>query len=396
MRGAWLLAAWVCGSAAVAEPQAAPPPSPPVSSTPSPGHAGRQTVVVLRISGGLDCGDAVGSLRSAARAASEHSAAWLVIDIRDAAAFRTDVVRDMARVLGEMDTKSAVVLVSADDKSPRVSAAGVTLGLCADALYVSEKATVEAAPTDDKRELLVRAPKWSTVEADLRELTRAGLASRGKDEAWGAGWSAALVAPTARWALSPGSCVPAREGVEPIASPTAAADPVGTPHGIRVPASRLIGCGLAIPADGPDAALRHLRGEHATQKVAATIETLGDASTLASSAAAELEALAAALDARETQLDELPEPGDPAFSDQSRRRTATRVLEELSRIADRVSQLDQTLQRTPEIMRTPAPGRVVAGTKPSSHAARWRSLVQQRKDRLAKLEREARSHAGGP
>ena len=58
-----------------------------------------------------------------------------------------------------------------------------------------------------------------------------------------------------------------------------------------------------------------------------------------------------------------------------------------------IAELETLLTDYPELMRRPGPDQTEVGNKPSAFASRWRSLVQIRKDRVAKLAGSAEKFA---
>ncbi|MCC6678717.1 MAG: hypothetical protein IT436_16415 [Phycisphaerales bacterium] len=91
---------------------------------------------------------------------------------------------------------------------------------------------------------------------------------------------------------------------------------------------------------------------------------------------------------------DLPDPAKRSVSKDTYRKAGQRGLEKVAQTEEQIAALEQDLRDYPELLRTAPPGQTEVGAKPSSFAARWRSMIQSRRDKLAKLRAKAEAFAG--
>jgi hypothetical protein len=86
----------------------------------------------------------------------------------------------------------------------------------------------------------------------------------------------------------------------------------------------------------------------------------------------------------------LPWPAAKDIAPSKYREAATTAGGLLKQADASVKELEKLLETYPEVMRQPAPGQTAVAGKPSTFASKWRTQVQQRKDRIKKLEETAK------
>lgn len=86
---------------------------------------------------------------------------------------------------------------------------------------------------------------------------------------------------------------------------------------------------------------------------------------------------------------DLPDPAKRSVSKDTYRKAGQRGLEKIAQTQEQIEALEQDLRDFPELLRTAPPGQTDVGAKPSSFAAKWRSMIQSRKDKLARLKEKA-------
>ena len=89
----------------------------------------------------------------------------------------------------------------------------------------------------------------------------------------------------------------------------------------------------------------------------------------------------------------LPWPASKKTSPDSYHAAAAKAKPKLDDAGAALAELEKLLTDYPELMRRPAPDQTEVGNKASGYASRWRSLVQTRKDRVAKLAGTAEKFA---
>lgn len=89
----------------------------------------------------------------------------------------------------------------------------------------------------------------------------------------------------------------------------------------------------------------------------------------------------------------LPDPAKRSVSKDTYRAAGRRGLEKVAQTEAQIAALEDDLRDFPELLRTAPPGQTEVGAKPSSFAAKWRSMIQSRKDKLAKLREKAEEFA---
>ena len=109
------------------------------------------------------------------------------------------------------------------------------------------------------------------------------------------------------------------------------------------------------------------------------------------------------IDADEDELKtilKLPWPVPKARSPQLYRDAAAKAGPRIEDATKAIAELEQMLSDYPELMRRPAPDQTEVGGKPSTYATRWRSMVQLRRDRIARqtatAEKFAKAREGTP
>lgn len=94
-----------------------------------------------------------------------------------------------------------------------------------------------------------------------------------------------------------------------------------------------------------------------------------------------------------SELLKLPDPAKRSVAKDTYRKAGVRGLEKVAQTQEQIEALEQDLRDYPELLRTAPPGQTEVGAKPSSFASKWRSMVQARKDKLAKLKAKAEMFA---
>lgn len=341
----------------------------------------------IHLAGDLDSSRIVKQVAAALERARDERVAAVVLEL-DANSARPDVAWPIAQLVRESEVPISAFL--RDNADRRVGLGACAIALCCRTVVIDPATAVRTEEGDQLRALV----GTDDAEAPVRRLAgavHAGMISRGA--------SAALTefitgfqenSPTT-WAVISSGASAAFVNEEPrVAAPAVAvkvvASPAQGPACLSIDAATAEKIGLVGARASADAAAMRAMGLGGTVKQTARIE--GGIQRQHAAAAQALVDADAALERAKAALD-LPDPPDAATSADRYRRAAKTAAVELDAAGSAIAACERLLEEVPELLELPAPGQTTAGASRTKHATKWRSVVQARRDRLAKLATRA-------
>ncbi len=354
-------------AAALPHPAPAQPTNPPAR----PG-----SVFHIRITGDIECMAPVREFRGLLRDAQRDRAALVIIEIGGNES-RLDLICEMARGLREMQLPTIVFLNDADHT---VGPGALCLGQVARECIIAPDMTVcgrvggiaqNALAPDDTR--------WSTLSDELTTWCQAGCTIRRIPDALP---TAMVAGARPAWAVFDRSAYTIAYD-EPEAADTV---PIVAQHDgtylTTLTAAQVVRLRLATTTlDSWTTVLNR-----ADLRSAPRIERTISASIGARALRAE-----SLLTASEKSLEhatlalKMPWPRAKDVSPTRYQEAADKGRNDLDTADAALRDLEQLLEQQPELLRRPAPGQTTVAGKPSVYTSRWRTAVQSRRDKAAKL-----------
>jgi hypothetical protein len=342
------------------------------------------SVVHVTVSGDLETMQAAKELRSLLLDAQRDRCALVVLELGGDES-RLDVVHEMARAIHETRTPVVAYL---QDPDGVVGAGALALGLVGQDCILGPQVTIKGRAAGVQQAPL--APDDANFETDLEDLAR-WMGLRARDRGLPESFETAVLSPSRTlWALVNG-----REATAAWERPR---DGEVIPVVIEQDGHHL------VSLTAKDAVrLKYATGTLETWplilnrwdlKNAPRVERVIGAAVGAKSMRAEL--LLSAIDKAHDVAKEalkLPWPAAKDLAASKYHEAATLASRLLKEANMSVAELEKLLEAYPEVMRRPAPGQTSVAGKPSTFASKWRTLVQQRKDRIKKLEETAKKFA---
>jgi len=312
---------------------------------------------------------------------------------------RTDVLSSLCITLRDSPVFTVVYLADNSDRTVGVSQ--LALGLFADRCFIDPETRVVGRGADPaNRDLAADAPAWDIIEQELNERIARQLAAVAVSPTVADEFAAKLMNPTEGLALTVAAgrftIVPqGAQGALILTEPPTRRRVNGTtanggvaPAHTRINAAPRVLAPLGVaPAGSITNALASLDATLAKGRKAINIEeTIASVSII-------IEGLFADAASIEKDVDERLDLPDPATRTTARKQYHVAAQEgrhNLSEVNRMINSIETHLERVPEILRTAPPGVAVAGAKPSSFPAKWRSRIQKLRTRhealLAKVE----------
>lgn len=341
----------------------------------------------------LDTAQAGRELHDQLVKAGEAKAPALVLVLSPSMPWRADVVRDVLLDLKGSPIETAVYVERGEEKlHGRAGWGALVLGLGARRWGAGDVLAAEVRRDDEDRLLAPEKTDWNAVEADLRELLAPRVAARG----WVDGAVDVLLWPREVW----WSSSPAK-GAEGAYVLSKGAEPAKAEGRSVVKLNREAEGGVP---QGFQASLRLLTGaDGAGPRVAASWDAFCKAEKIKPPAHPSEATGMPLVDVRigvEQALEQDAQvrgQSEKAIEAAEAKKTpdaeAARVgSRELIRLQGAVAAqlaVEKMFERYPELLRTVPPGKVAVGAKPASNGARWRSLLQSRRDAVEKLKGRA-------
>ena len=341
-------------------------------------------VMRVVISGDLEVMHAADELRQALSEAYRERHALVVVELSGNES-RVDVVAQMARYV---KGSQVPVVVYLDDRDGEVGAGALVVGLAAEECVVSPRVVVKGRCAGIRQADLV--PEKTSATAVMEELA-AAVRGRAEERGWNEGVLAGLISPSGvLWCAFEKDAYtvvgerPEGESVQLVLE----RDGV---HLAEIDAKGLVRLKLASGMLEGWTALMHRRGLKSAPKVERVISAgLGSRSVKA-------EVLLDTADTAHERAKEVLKLAWPRAQDvapSKYRDAAAEGRRELERASAALKELEKLLEAYPEVMRRPAPGQTAVAGKASTYATKWRSAVQGRKDKVAKLLETAEKFAG--
>jgi len=343
------------------------------------------SVLHVTISGDLETMQAAKELRTLLLDAQRDRCSLVVLEL-GADESRLDVVHAMAQAIHETRTPVVAYLNDAD----RVVGAGaLALGVVAEDCVLAPGVTVKGRAAGVAQAAL--APDDANFGSDLEDLSR-WMGVRAKERGLAESLDTALLSPSqSLWALVNG------KDVAVVSERPGDGDVI--PVVIQKDGQYLVSLNAkdAVRLKYASATLETwpLILNRRDLKPAPRVERTIAAGVGAKSVRAEMliAGIDKAHDDAKAQL-KLPWPAAQDIAPSKYREVAATAGALLKQANASIKELEKLLETYPEIMRRPAPGQTTVAGKPSSFASKWRTLVQQRKDRIKKLEETAKKFGG--
>ncbi|HYE61648.1 MAG TPA: hypothetical protein VD997_06605 [Phycisphaerales bacterium] len=339
------------------------------------------SVVHLTITGNLETMQAARELKVALVEAERDRCALVVLHLSGDES-RLDVVHAMARALRECPVPTVAYLQDSDQK---VGAGALALGLVADDCILAPQLTIHGRTAGISQAAL--APDAASNDTVLEELA-AWMQPQAKERALPESLDTALLSPSRPvWAV--------------INSNEVKAAWERPADGEVIP--------VVIEKDGHHLVSLAARDAVRLRYASATLETwplvlnrrdLKNAPRVERSITAGVAIRSMRAESLLTTIDQqhdaakaalkLPWPAAKDLSAAEYHKAAATALAALKQATAALTELEKLLETYPEVMRRPAPGQTAVAGKPSTYTTKWRAMVQQRRDRIKKLEDTAR------
>jgi hypothetical protein len=341
---------------------------------PSPAVTG--PVFHIRAVGNLECARDESNIRSFIEEACNAKSPLVVLDLSGNGS-RLDLVWKLGKAIRTSTVPVVVYLADPDDKvvGPGQFCLGLLAGSCALGPGTSIRGLTN---TPGLTSLAPERTEWSALGSELYEW----LQKRHPTPPVPDGLLAAVVSPTRPlWIDLSGTdprVTPERPGKDQSLAPLVV-DVRGTPQ-VALDAAAAVKLGLC-ELEPQWTALITRAGVQTTARTDRSL-SLGLAEP-----ARRFAELSAQVDAADETLKaalKLPWPAAKSVASETYHGAAAKARGTLEDANAAMTQLEQLLTDYPELMRRPAPDQTEVGAKPSAYAARWRSLIQTRKDHLAR------------
>jgi hypothetical protein len=341
---------------------------------------------LVRIDGDLDTTRTAQRLDETLDELEKKKPSLIVLELRGNNA-RPDVLWRCARAVKECAVPVTVYLSDPDDRT--VGTAQAALGVFATRCYVDSGTAVRSG-TESLNHLAPADTPWAAIVEETTDWFSKRAHARSADPLLGE----AFIRPTRALWVSKNSA--------PQASILTDAGAAETP---LVTKRREAGWDVVCSAEDlvrlkaangtvPNAArAARLSGAASLPKTQSVINA--DLGTAGARVADRLTSCDAALDEAQASLD-LPDPATRSIATARYKDAARAALAKLAAGQQAVQEAEATLAEYPELLREPAPGQTGVGATPSSTVARWRSLIQSRRNRLNSLAEDAASFQALP
>lgn len=343
----------------------------PLSTLAQSSQAG--PVMHVRIGGDLDAAHDLPVMKALLTEASANKSPLVILEFSGNAS-RPDLVHDLASQIRKSAVPVRIYLSDGVDHA--VGPGQLCLGLMAQTCAAAPGTTIRGNPTDPA--LAALAPEqtgWSGINAELYEWTGKSRPSLAE------GLTAPLISPSRPlWIAFDG----------PQARPLSEAPAQGVDAAPFVVES---GGAVQVSLDAKVAARAGLceLASAWTSLVPSELRQAPRADRTLTIGLAEpgkrVEPLLKRLDDDEDDLKtilKLPWPASKKIAASTYRQAASGARPKLEDANAAMAQLEKLLTDYPELLRRPAPGQTDVGSKPSVCAARWRSMIQTRKDRFTR------------
>lgn len=343
------------------------------------------SVVHITVSGNLETMQAARELKSALMDAQRDRCALVVLELSGDES-RIDVVHEMARCVRECETPVVAYLQDSDGV---VGAGALALGLVADECVLGPRVMVAGRAAGIAQAGL--SPEGANVAAALEDLAQ-WVQPQARERGVPESLDTAVLSPSRPvWAVMNGSAAavawerPADGEVIPVVI-----EKDGN-HLVSLAAKdavRLKYASTTLESWPLITSRRELKNAPRMEKAIAA--GVGGKSLRA-------ETLIAAIDQQHDRAKaalKLPWPAAKDLSAAEYHKAAGAANAAIREATAGLAELEKLLETYPEVMRRPAPGQTAVAGKPSAYATKWRSMIQQRRDKLKKVEETARKFDG--
>lgn len=363
--------------------------------------------LVLDITGDLLYMKTADDVRARLAKAEDERRPVVAIDLNTRRS-RPDVVLELARAIRASKVPVAVRISDGDldnstpsNQPVTVGAGPLAIGLAAKWCIARPNIIFGPKPDDFVRDLAPDSADRETVDEQLHAEVAASLQRRRVAEDVSEPLARAILNPREPLEMAWTGCpttlrvlaADAPESDRPVAPEMALtiarAGPDGTPAmKIDLPTARQLGW---VDAESLDIT-EWLRKEQTWGRAINREKITPDTAKLPRIAADKLPIIDGHIETAEKLLD-LPDPEKRTVSKDKYKEAAKSALAALTKGEASLSATEKLLNDYPEVLRTPPPGQTAVAAKPSSYAAKWRSMIQSRRDKLAKLRAKAEEFA---
>jgi|GEM_PF-4582408 len=338
----------------------------------------------VSLTGELLCASAGNDFAEEVKRAKAARAEAMLVQI-GARKWRGDAVRDLGRAIANAELPVHVVLKA--EEQERVGIGALIAGMNAASLWIAPGTSVIGVPGD--RVASTSTAKASKEEsAALVDMAEAALSRRGGPDELGG----LLVTPNGpRWLVTKGKQPrivvdrPGTDGADATEVFSNEAD------GVRVALSgeRALAARLIDDVLGGDAAFKRLgflparpRPESAIKDAAA----FSADSTMQCDPDAEYNRVVAGLAAIDDALVAATKKLNPPGSGKPSGAVRAEVAREVEQISASLADLEEVLKGAPELTQRPVPGMTEVGTRNRGWPAKWRSAIQERREKITRLQ----------
>jgi hypothetical protein len=375
-----LLACIALPGATAPQPEAKPAPTP-------------RRVHHIKVRGDADNSRLASDVARELQDTSAEGAELVILEL-GANSWRADVLLTIADAITA--SPAPVRLLFSDPKDRRVGSGVAVLGLVAPACYLDPDTTIASSPADDRRELAPKGADLDAARQRLIDLARPARQSRGAD----ARLAEFLLAPTsAMWAveatpgapmlLSPSAPRSSGAGSTTHAARIASVEPGDTTPSISISLAAAAGLRLITAEAARPGDILVAEGIIARPLVTRTVESgLADAQARLSRGMNSIDATIEAID----RTLAVRVPDERSNTAPLYHRAGREALDLAAKARRMLAATERLTQDYPELLQTPAHDRTPVGEEGRDHARDWRTVFQERRDKLGAQEARARQY----
>jgi len=371
----------IAAMAATASLARQPPPAP--GEPPTPRRSG--PIFHLHVAGPIDCAKVVADIQASLDEAKALDAPLVVLELSGNDS-RLDLIWRMAIALRESTLPMCGYI--ADPRDRQVGPGQLTLALLTNACFIAPGTTIRSTPGVTLTDLAPGDTPWDAITTETQDWLARRLRARGVP----AHAEQVITSPTSPSWMTYSTGSPTII-TEPPATPSKPPDLAlvfdreGTLT-LELPFKAVLDLRLATEATSWMSAARK-----AGVRTAARVQR-----THASGLESSMQRAIAMLDEAESRLIEvdnslsLPLPREASIAPSRYRQQAIIAARAAAVAQSTLARLEQLLADYPELLRRAAPGQTSTAGSAGAYAARWRTLIQSRRDRLSRFESTIRQY----
>lgn len=348
------------------------------SAPPAP----RSIAWVLELNNGLDHTSQVQDLKTQIAAAKSGGAKIICVEI-GGTPWRLDVAQSVGEVLASSEPPAIAFIKSESGQAPLAfliagSRAGRGCWIETDTLLIADAAG-NARDLADPKAIKSAEAFWKKSDTHSAFAPHDALRAAMLDPALGC------------WMVTRSGAAPELKSGTPTASSgpiTTISEPGAPTLKLRAQDAIMLGLATAIASDS------RLALEAALEKIDGSKPEMRERRPVGASITSRRDRVEALLDSADKSMDDAQphlkiKPESQQIAPAQKREAATLAKPGITSAAASIEEAEATLRSDPEILRLPAPGQSDTGQKPGQFETRWRTKIQQAKDRLEKLKAKA-------